>query len=384
MAAANGFVTVTPDTLWGDGMGANAAQEHEAEKFTTPVGGAIDITEIGFWGYTNQEAGILCRMSIWTHDATNNCPETMVSDSETDGIAVPYGGSITKIYFTYSSKPQLAANTVYWLAMKGDTSSLAHSRFAGGGNSIYYQFGSAYPEWPNESNWEDHGDQGNQDSMYAVYTAGGTDELTATEIATDAPSLETPTIGTGADALTATEISTGAPSLAIPTIGQIHALDATEIATAAPTIATATIGQTHKLTATEIATGAPTIETSSCGTTGTDALDATDIVMGAPALATPAIGQVHGLLAADLYAGQPTLDTATLAQIHALVASGIITGPPELETPAVDAGIHQELVLVTGEFTQLETVTGAFAQLETVSGAFTQLVTVTGKLLEED
>ena len=238
-------------------------------------------------------------------------------------------------------------------------------------------------------------------------TIGQTHALTATEIATGAPTLATPTVGTGANALTATEIATGAPALAIPTLGQTHALTATEIATATPSLATATIGQTHELTATEIATasptlavptigqthaltateiatGAPTIETSSCGTTGTNALDATDVATGAPVLDAPTIGQVHSLLAADLYAGQPTLDTATLGQIHALVASGIITGPPELGTPTVDAGIHQELVLVTGEFTQLETVTGAFTQLETVTGSFTPLVTVSGKLLEED
>jgi len=188
----------------------------------------------------------------------------------------------------------------------------------------------------------------------------------------------------GTDELTATEIAIGAPTLETPIIGQTHILTASEIATGAPTLATPTIGQTHELTAIEIATGAPTIETSSCGTTGTNALDATEIATGAPTLAVPTIGQTHGLLAADLYAGQPALDTATLAQIHALVASAIITGSPELGTPTIDAGIHQELVLVTGEFTQLETVTGAFTQLETVSGAFTQTVTVSGKLLKED
>jgi len=218
--------------------------------------------------------------------------------------------------------------------------------------------------------------------VIAIPTIGQTHALTATEITIGAPTLETPTIGTGADALTAIEIATGAPTLANPTIGQTHALTATEIATGAPALETATIGQTHELTATEIATGAPVLDVPTSGQA--HALDATEISTGAPTFATPTIGQTHSLLADDLYASQPTLDTAILAQIHALVASGIITGPPELGTPAIDAGIHQELVLVTGEFTQLMTATGVFTQLETVTGAFTPLVTVSGKLLEED
>lgn len=239
----------------------------------------------------------------------------------------------------------------------------------------------------------------------ATPTIRQTHELTATEIATGAPTLETPTVGTaGTDALTATEIATGAPTLATPTVGQIHALTVTEIATGAPALATATIGQTHKLTATEIATAAPTLAVPTSGQG--HALTAAAIATGAPAIAVPTIGQIHALTAKEIAAGAPSLDTPTLAQIHALVASAIATGAPALGTPGVDAADdltataiilgapivgtptlragYRELVLVTGELTQLETVTGALNQLETVTGAFTQTVTVSGKLLEED
>ena len=195
--------------------------------------------------------------------------------------------------------------------------------------------------------------------------------LTATEIATGAPTLATPTIGQ-IHALTATEIATGAPALGTPAPAiYINRLTAIEIATGAPILATPAIGQTHALTATEIATASPTLAVPTIGQI--HALGSTEIATGAPIIDTSTIRLSDVLLADDLYAGQPTLDTATLAQIHTLVASGIITGPPELGTPNLRIA-YQDLILVTGEFTQLVTV----------SGAFTQTVTVSGKLLEED
>lgn len=190
-------------------------------------------------------------------------------------------------------------------------------------------------------------------------TAVAAVSLTATGIATSAPTVGAPAIGQ-VHALTATGIATGAPTVGTPAIGQVHVLAATGI-TASPTVGTPAIGQTHVLTATGI-TATPSVGSPAIGQT--HVLTATGIT-ATPAIGTPAIRQIHVLSATGIATGAPTVGapvltdvpagtdaltangitttptvgTPTLAQIHALIANGITVSPiiglPTLNAPTL-------------------------------------------------
>lgn len=136
-------------------------------------------------------------------------------------------------------------------------------------------------------------------------------------------------------ALTATGIATGAPTVGTPAIGQTHALTATGIATGAPTVGAPAIGQKHALTATGI-TASPVVGTPAIGQK--HALTATGITVS-PVIGTPAIGQVHALSATGIATGAPTVGNPTLADVpagtDALFADGIATGAPTLGSPVL-------------------------------------------------
>lgn len=88
-------------------------------------------------------------------------------------------------------------------------------------------------------------------------------------------------------ALTATGIATGAPSVGTPAVSQTHILTATGIATAAPSVGTPAVAQEHALTATGIATGAPSV-------------------------GSPTIAQIHALLASGIATGAPSVGAPVL------------------------------------------------------------------------
>jgi len=64
----------------------------------------------------------------------------------------------------------------------------------------------------------------------------------------------------GADALTASDVTSGTPIVDTTTIGQTHALTSADVTAGAPTTDTPTIGQTHVLSATEVTSGTPTLD----------------------------------------------------------------------------------------------------------------------------
>jgi hypothetical protein len=169
----------------------------------------------------------------------------------------------------------------------------------------------------------------------AAFMEGAPVALTATGIATGAPTVGTPAI-TQAHALTAAGIATGAPTVGTPAITQAHALTATGIATGAPTVGSPAITQVHSLTATGIATGAPTVGTPAI--TQVHVLAADGIATGAPTVGAPAITQAHALTATGIATGAPTVGAPALSEtdtVDDLTATGISTGAPTVGTPAL-------------------------------------------------
>ncbi len=166
----------------------------------------------------------------------------------------------------------------------------------------------------------------------SVVSLGGHD-LTATGIATGAPSVGAPAI-TQAHALTATGIAAGAPSVGAPGIAQVHILTATAVDAGSPSLgAPAATEITALPNATAIATGAPSVGTPDLAQV--HALTATTLLAGAPSLATPALTQEHALAATAIAAGAPSTGAPALTQVQALTADGIATATPAVDAPAI-------------------------------------------------
>jgi hypothetical protein len=182
----------------------------------------------------------------------------------------------------------------------------------------------------------DHATTGYRPRLVVEGTAGGggTDELTATGLATGTPALSAPTLGQ-AHALSATGWATGALALGTPAIGQAHMLAAVGPATGAPLLGVPAVGQAHALSVAGLSAGAPVLGPPLLTTEGTNALTAAGLTAGVPALGLATIGQVHALVPATLAAGYPALGAPALTAVVALEGSSVISPSPTLGTPTV-------------------------------------------------
>lgn len=169
-------------------------------------------------------------------------------------------------------------------------------------------------------------------ALEILAAAGGSDSLTATGIATTAPSVGSPSI-TQRHALTGTGIATTAPSTGAPAITQRHTLTGTGLATPAPSVGSPAIGQAHALTATGISAGAPTVGSPAIGQT--HAMAASGIATGAPSAGSPALGQAHALAASGIATGAPSVGSPALSVNGTLAALPISTGAPSVGSPAL-------------------------------------------------
>ena len=168
MAAANGFITVSPDTRYGDVEGNYPNTYVFAAKFTAPGSGSLNVSEIGLYCYA--AAGAAQHLAIFTDDAVNGCPDTIVADSDTGAFASSQ--AMAKLSFVYSTLPVIIGGGIYWLAFIGNFNNAYPSRFASGGTAVYVT-GRTYPTWPTAAQWETHTDQTVNLSLYAVYAAAG-------------------------------------------------------------------------------------------------------------------------------------------------------------------------------------------------------------------
>jgi hypothetical protein len=166
---ANGFVSTTPTYRHGDIVYDQEANQCVAAKFTLPGSGTQEVTEVGAWVSANAATTGYIRFAIFTHDAVNDNPDTIVADSETAELS-HNTTTITKIYHTYGTKPQLTSGQVYWLVYYFKDTNLnadAHSDQAG---TVSYTSGTpTYPTWPTATQWDSATTVSSNMGIYAVY-----------------------------------------------------------------------------------------------------------------------------------------------------------------------------------------------------------------------
>lgn len=166
MAAENNFITTRPDARYGDQYATINAGLSAAIRFQCPGSGAVEISEIGYYGYTT--ASGVSHLGIFTDDAGNANPDTLVDNSDSGELAIPGSGAV--IYHTYGTKPQLTGGTYYWLAVQGGTANSYLSRFATAGTAGYRA--GTYDTWPDASAWDSMSDAASDYALYAIYGAG--------------------------------------------------------------------------------------------------------------------------------------------------------------------------------------------------------------------
>jgi hypothetical protein len=163
MAAINGFNTTAPDARYGDTYGAPQIGEAFAQKFTLGGTGTQRMLSIGFYGARTTTNGNV-RLAIFTHDAANDNPDAIVTDSD---ISKALTSGVDALHtLTYVAQVDLAPG-IYWIAICGDVE-LAVSRFASGGTSIY-KTGLSYPTWPTASEWDSATDLTRDFSLFVAH-----------------------------------------------------------------------------------------------------------------------------------------------------------------------------------------------------------------------
>jgi len=167
-AAANGFVTVSPDARYGDNVSAMIADSTFVSKFTMGGSGTCTISEIG--AYLDGDAAARIHFAIFTDDAGNSCPEATVANSDTGEID-PDGDISTKEYHSYGTKPELTGGANYWIGVINGNASTTLSRFDSGGTGV--TLGASYPTFPTGDEWHAATPATRDWSFYAVYNCGG-------------------------------------------------------------------------------------------------------------------------------------------------------------------------------------------------------------------
>jgi hypothetical protein len=177
MGAVNGFTLTAPDTVWTEVTTTQPYSDVYAAKFPMPCSGTIRILEIGMYGL---DSGDVFHLAIFTHDATNGTPETMVTGTETDNIATT--ASLAKCKHTYSSAPEIDCGdgTGYlWIASKVKIdNAIALSRAMSGGTLVSLGGQSNYSgPFPSGDAWHTANTYDRDASYYAVYEVVSTGQF---------------------------------------------------------------------------------------------------------------------------------------------------------------------------------------------------------------
>ena len=123
--------------------------------------------------------------------------------------------------------------------------------------------------------------------------------------------------GRGSRARAYSHVSEGASS-------GTNSLTANDLTTGQPTLDSPVIGQNHALAATGITTGQPTLDSPVLnGTAGSVSLVANSISTGAPTLGAPTLGQIHILVASGITTGAPTVGIAPTS-VPAVVLGSLV------------------------------------------------------------
>lgn len=188
--------------------------------------------------------------------------------------------------------------------------------------------------------------------------AGGSDNLTSSNVATGTPSIDQQTL-TQTQVLTASNITTSAPAIAAQTLTQGHVFASLAVATSAPAIQTQAIAivtalspqniatptpaitlsvmtQAHALTAQALATSTPQIPAASL--TQGHVLQSTNIATSAPAIAQQTLNVTRLLTSLAVTTSAPAIAAATIGQRHALSALAVSTTAPQIPAATLTSG----------------------------------------------
>ena len=166
--ANNGFQTSSPTGRHGANEDNQDADISIAQKFVCPGSGTQEITEIGAWVYSASGTTAF-RLAIFTHDAANNNPDTMVANSESDELTHSTT-TFTKKSHTYGTKPQLTGGGTYWLGITTADANFRVDANTTGGNQVYRSV-TPYHNWPTAADWDAGSDVVMDYGIYAVYQA---------------------------------------------------------------------------------------------------------------------------------------------------------------------------------------------------------------------
>jgi hypothetical protein len=177
MGAANGFITEEPDTRYGDAYTGLTADKAYSGRFTVPDTGATNKTvlKIGCYISSGGTSGKSVQFAIFTHDSGNGCPETIVTNSQSDAVAIPT--SMGRAMFTYSTNPTVTRNTTYWICSLCNNANDV-SRFDTGGVSLSCA-DQTYPTFPTGDAWHTHTDGTRDTSYFVVYQDEASGETTS-------------------------------------------------------------------------------------------------------------------------------------------------------------------------------------------------------------
>lgn len=107
-----GFVTTRPVSRFGDTYNGPYGSGYEfAFKFTCGGSGTFNATEIGIYVGQYDAYAPALQMAIFTHDAVNDCPDTIVANSQCSTI----GGATPAWYYAALTGCQVTGGETYWI-----------------------------------------------------------------------------------------------------------------------------------------------------------------------------------------------------------------------------------------------------------------------------
>jgi hypothetical protein len=164
-----GFITYPPTERTGVGEGDPPANTASATKFVVPDSGTKTVIEIGTWVFADTSTTCTFRLAIFTHDAGNNNPDTMVSNSESAELGTSET-TITKVSYSYGTNPTVTGGSTYWLVY---FTSNANCNIDGQDQADpvinVYTLAATYPTWPTAGQWDSGSEGTEKASLYAVY-----------------------------------------------------------------------------------------------------------------------------------------------------------------------------------------------------------------------
>ena len=185
---ANGFLTSSPSARHGDNWGDMVVNYSVGGKFVAPGSGPLTLQEIGGWFSVDSSTTTAFRLAVFTHDAANNCPETMVANSESAELTHNTTSFVKKSHTYSGTKPVVTGGSTYWIVGLYADSNANLDDFVAGGTTTAAT-GGAYPTWATGATWESGSDGAQDFSYYAVYappsaavTGTATASITETDI----------------------------------------------------------------------------------------------------------------------------------------------------------------------------------------------------------